>query len=129
MDTSILIGRLISAVYIAVGLGLLIRPKHYRAMFEEFMGSPALLYLGGITALLVGLLIVLFHNVWTGGWIILLTVIGWMALLKGVLLLVLPDLFAKQTEWILDNPKIIPFIGIFALALGVGVGYLSCSLL
>jgi len=51
---------------------------------------PLVLILG-VTALAVGLALVLAHNVWSGGALpIVVTLFGWVILLRGVLLLFLP---------------------------------------
>lgn len=50
--------------------------------------SPALLYLGGIITLVAGLAVVLGHNVWRGGALpVVVTLCGWMMVLKGVMLM------------------------------------------
>jgi hypothetical protein len=47
--------------------------------------------MGGWIALVVGLAIILVHNVWFGGAAALLvTLFGWAALIKGIILLFLP---------------------------------------
>ena len=45
---------------------------------------------GGVMSLVLGLLVVLSHNIWTG-WEIIITIFGWLAIGKGVLYLLLPD--------------------------------------
>ena len=57
--------QILSLVYIAVGIGILINPGFYKKLFEDFVENASVLYLGGITALVVGYLILAFHNTWT----------------------------------------------------------------
>jgi len=53
--------------------------------------NPAALFLGALIALMIGLAMVLAHNVWFGGLdAILVTLFGWVALIKGSILLFLP---------------------------------------
>ena len=55
-----------------------------------FTNQPAML-IYGITSLGLGLAMVLGHNVWSGGAVpILITLIGWWILIRGVLLILLP---------------------------------------
>jgi hypothetical protein len=57
-----------------------------KAMIQE----PPLLYLAGLTGVTAGLAIMLAHNIWSGGALpIMVTLFGWAALIKGILLLVL----------------------------------------
>ncbi len=53
--------------------------------------SPALLLLAGVFAFLMGLGIVIGHNVWSGNALpVVITLVGWASLIKGVALLALP---------------------------------------
>ena len=56
--------------------------------------NTAALYLGGIMAVVAGLLIVTFHNIWEPSWIVVITVFGWLSLLKGLMLLTFPKAFS-----------------------------------
>jgi vacuolar-type H+-ATPase subunit I/STV1 len=52
--------------------------------------SAPLLFLAGVLAVTAGIAIVLTHNVWSGGVTpVLVTLVGWVALVKGLLLLFL----------------------------------------
>jgi len=46
--------------------------------------DPALILLSGILLLVAGIAIVRAHNVWSGGWPVLVTIVGWLALLGGL---------------------------------------------
>lgn len=57
-------------------------------MVTALIHNPPLLFLAGLMALITGLAIVLSHNVWSGGALpIVITLIGWTTLIKGLLLL------------------------------------------
>ena len=52
--------------------------------------SPPVMYIAGAMALAAGLAIVLGHNVWSGGVRpVMVTLIGWLALIKGLIFLFL----------------------------------------
>ncbi len=84
-------------IFISRMLGLycliasLIMFTHKSAMVEienTLVHSPAMLFIGGIITLVAGLAIVLGHNVWSGGAApVTVTLLGWISLIKGVLLL------------------------------------------
>jgi hypothetical protein len=67
------------------------------------MESPPAIYLGGIAALIIGYLLVTFHNVWVKDWIVLITIIGWMALIKGLCLIVLPKASIKISNIFIEQ--------------------------
>jgi uncharacterized membrane protein HdeD (DUF308 family) len=90
MPTSIFLAKLMGPIFLAVGGGMLVNAALYRAIADEFLRNPALIYLSGVLTLTAGLAIVLNHNVWTGDWRVLVTVLGWLAILGGVLRILAP---------------------------------------
>jgi len=98
MGNSILIAKIMGPYMVIVGIGLLCNLKFYQRMMEDFLKNAALIYLGGVYALIIGLLIVLFHNVWVAGWQVLITIFGWIGLIKGIWLIVFPNSVGKLTQ-------------------------------
>lgn len=77
-------------------------------------------------AIVIGLLNILFHNVWEDDWRLIITFIGWIALFIGLSLFIFP----KRTVLWLDylNIKFVQvmymmlfFVGLFLLNMGYGI--------
>src|SRR5450631_1252900 len=83
METSIYLAKLMGPIYLVVAIGMLLDREQFRAVAKEFATSPGLFYLSGIIALIIGGLIVILNNVWSG-WPIVITLVGWAAIAKGV---------------------------------------------
>jgi uncharacterized membrane protein len=79
METSVILAKIMGPLLLIVGLGLFINLEHYRRMLSDFGASSLSIYMAGTTALLLGLLIVVFHNVWVVGWPVIITLLGWSA--------------------------------------------------
>ena len=125
MGASIFFARLLGPYLIIIAIGILLNLKTYQKVMEDFVKNSALIYLGGVFALLFGLLVVLFHNVWIAHWIVIITIFGWLGILKGVWLIVLPNTVAKMTESCMKHTAplvihltIILALGIFLTAMG-----------
>ena len=88
-------------------------------MVGEFTESPALCYLGGILALFFGLFILNFNNVWTADWMVIITIIGWLSVVKGVLLIVFPKVYVNFSNWMRMGDAVMRYIGIIYLLLGL----------
>ena len=71
-------------------------------------------------ALLAGFLIVNFHNVWVWDWTVIITVLGWLALLKGILLLLLPKTMVALTRLVTN---ILWVAVVFVLVMAGVLGY------
>ena len=81
--------------FIVIGLSHLVQPRawvHFFVLLRE-KGHPGV-FANGMLSLLVGSIIVAFHNVWSG-LPILLTLIGWAQVLKGLVALVAPAVSMK----------------------------------
>lgn len=90
MQTSAFLAQLIGPLLLVVGIGMAANADSYRAMAEEFLASRALIYVAGLLALVPGLAIVLVHNVWAFDWRLIITALGWLAVLGGIFRLVAP---------------------------------------
>jgi len=83
--------QLFGLAYLSIGVGALLDIKNWQRVFEDFTKNRPLLLIGGVGSLVVGFLLVTFHNTWAWQWPVIITIIGWLALLKGILLLALPQ--------------------------------------
>ena len=117
--------QLIGLVYIAFGLGTIINKTCYQSIIDEFLRSLPFMFLNGMLALTVGFLIIRYHNTWTCSWSLVVTIFGWLALIKGVLILALPrvmirfsrTIFKGTTSFLIPGTIILLF-GIFIALLG-----------
>jgi hypothetical protein len=94
MTTSTLIARLMGPVLLAIGigvaLGLGVEGDTSSALMKEFIGSKALIYITGLLALVAGLAIVNAHNLWEPDWRVIITILGWLAIVRGVASILFP---------------------------------------
>ena len=104
MYTSIFLAKLFGPYCLIVATGVLLNQKAYRKVMEDIIQNSAIIYIAGVIALIFGLLTVLVHNVWVVSWPVMITLLGWIALLKGVWIIVFPGSLAKVTSYHLNNP-------------------------
>lgn len=90
METSIFIAKIIATIYLSFGVGLLFNRNYYKKEIAKLLDNSAYIILGGIIAIIFGLLIIENHNYWVKNWTVLITIIGWIALIKGIFLLAFP---------------------------------------
>lgn len=122
METSIFIAKILGLAYVVMGLGFLLNPKYFKSVMNSIMKDKSAVLWGGMMALVVGFLIVNAHNIWVKDWTVLVTIVGWIGLVKGVLLFVAPKFLLDFSEKVF---KKIPMqgIGLGALVLGCVFGY------
>ncbi|MHC4742252.1 MAG: hypothetical protein ACYS8Z_10085 [Planctomycetota bacterium] len=117
--------QILSLLYVAVGIGILINPDFYRKVFEDFTESPSVLYLGGAIALAIGYLIVAFHNTWAMDVSVIVTIIGWIALLKGLVILIRPKIMIAICKAILKEKGTLKIEAIAIIILGLILSFLG----
>jgi hypothetical protein len=100
MNTSILIARILAIIYLAVSVGILINWKYYQKAFQEVMQNSGFVLISGFIASALGMAIISYHNVWSDDWTSSITIIGWIALLKGIWLLVSPRELSRYTMFV-----------------------------
>ena len=118
-STSIFLAKLIGPVAVVIGIGVLINRDTYRKLSEEFLASYALIYLAGILAMTAGVAIVLNHNLWVADWRVIITLLGWLATLGGVMRIVFPQRVEHVGRWFLARPTALCIGAAVWIAIGV----------
>ena len=98
MATSIFLARLIGPVMALVGVSVLANEAAFRKLAQEFLRSPALIFLSGMILMPAGLAVVLSHNVWVADWPVIITLLGWIAVISGAVRIFAPDRATKSRE-------------------------------
>ncbi|VAW80823.1 hypothetical protein MNBD_GAMMA12-2403 [hydrothermal vent metagenome] len=96
----------VSAIFLLVlGLSYLINPSGWVLYAKMLQKQPQQFFSLFILILLLGSTIVVSHNVWVASPIVIVTLLGWIMLIKGVMLLLFPKLFVllKLSDQILLN--------------------------
>ena len=119
MQASLVIAQILGPMYVIVAVGLVANAAAYRQIFEAFYDSPSMAYLGGLIALIFGLVILAFHHAWPMDWTMIVTLIGWLALIKGSLLVVWPSAVRRLSRPLMAHLVRRRIWAVFPLALGL----------
>jgi len=91
LPRTLFLSKLIGLYCILIALSVM---THRQATVETvtvLLQNPAMMLILGVITLAAGLATVLAHNIWSGGaFVIVVTLVGWMALLKSLFFLFLP---------------------------------------
>jgi uncharacterized membrane protein HdeD (DUF308 family) len=119
MATSTFLARLIGPIALLMGLALAFNAAAFRAMADEFLRSTALIFLAGLMTLAAGVAIVLTHNLWPADWRVIITILGWLFIVSGIVRTVVPQHAAALGRRILAKPATLCIGAAFDIALGV----------
>jgi hypothetical protein len=90
--------------------------KNYQNILREFK-SIAIIYLSGLISLAMGILSLLIYSSWSFDGKVLVTILGWIAVFKGVLRLFFPNLVLR----VIDRGIRWYYCLVFPIFFGIGV--------
>ena len=99
-----LIAGLIGPVLAAMGCAMLVNRELFPVIIDQISHDYGLIVLSGILSLLAGIAIVRVHNVWSGGWRIIVTVFGWLAIVGGLARMWMPQMAGPIANSFGANP-------------------------
>ena len=119
METSVFIARIFGLCYLIIGAGFMFNRKAFGQVMEDFCKNAALVFYGGVLALVIGVVIILTHNVWVANWTVMITIIGWLGFIKGIWMIAFPDTVPAFMQAYKKNESLLTVHSIGALILGV----------
>ena len=119
MDVALFVARVATLLYLSAAVAMLTGRLDDKKLFKSFEDSPGLTMVSGAMTLIIGMLLVEYHNIWVQDWRVLVTIVGWAALLKGVLFIAFPDYLSHFKPMFKDISK----WGYLCLLIGLVFGY------
>jgi hypothetical protein len=127
MRTSKTIAGLIGPTLVAVAVAVVLNLGSFPALAEQVSRDPALIFLSGILLFVAGLAVVRAHNVWAGGWPVLVTVFGWLILLGGLARMLFPTQIVAIAAGVGRSTGLIVAAAIVLLVLGAILSFKGYS--
>jgi len=113
MQNALWLASIFGPLLAIVGLWMLLYHENMMKVLNSIKSTPALFYMSGWMSLLIGLVIVSQYNVWMANLAVLITLLGWVLIIRGILALFIPQLLIKltmeKTSWC-KVMGIIPFV-------------------
>ena len=118
-----LITGLIGPLMAAMGIAMLLNRQAFPEMVSQLAQNYAIIFLSGALSLLAGVAIVRVHNVWTGGWPIIITILGWLLIVGGLARMWFPQKASEIAASFGNNPTLLLVAGVVILALGAFLAF------
>jgi hypothetical protein len=96
MDISHFLAKVIGSYMLIVAALWLIRRDQFGITVRNVIGSGSTYSLTAIIGIIFGLIIVISHPIWTFDWRVLITLIGYLAIIQGVTRLAFPEKTQKN---------------------------------
>lgn len=118
MDISIFLAKVFGIYLIIVGLATIFHPKALLERGRKMVEDDTLLQFAAIVTLIIGILLIVAHNIWVWNWPVIITILAWLTFLKGLIYLWYPELITKYVVK-RYNEKIVLISGVIGLVIGI----------
>ena len=123
MEKSKFLSKVIGLYLIIISVAMLIDMPIFTQQIDKLLHDSALMFVTGFFTLIVGLLMVVSHNIWQWHWRVIITVLGWLTLIKGISLIVYPGFIDKTSILFIESVTFAYGAAIFDLVLGAALTY------
>jgi len=116
MDHSIFLAKFWGWYLIIFFLILSLNPQRIKQIFNHLKDEKFLI-ISSLIAIIVGLLNILFHNIWELNYQLIITLIGWFSLAIGLALFIIPK---KAVSWLnFINIKLVQILYLLLFLTGI----------
>lgn len=109
---------------LAMGLGMFISRDHYVKIYRDLGREPFAVMVFGMFAIVAGVALIGAHNTWETLPEMLVSLLGWLLLLKGLACVVMPNLVERSGQWMNSNLQMLKTSSVVLVIIGV---YLTWS--
>ena len=113
---------LIGLYDLAAGIAGFTGAIKWGAVLDEFEKSPALTFVTEFMAFVLGGVLILAHNIWTDPLAVIVSLIGWIALVEGLLIMVIPRPLLGFSRRLITNQRAVSVFAIIVGALLIVLG-------
>jgi len=119
--TTEILARIFGLYMLAAGIGLVINRDAFVNIIAELRQHAFVLLMAGGMTFAVGAIILSIHEDWSNWLAIVVTLIGWLTLIKGLILLAVPKLSLSVGDKFAQSPSMVMVWGIVVAALGAAL--------
>lgn len=122
MQSAMCLASVFGPLLMILGLWMLFYYENMIKMFTTLKNVPSVLFLLGFINLLLGLTILTQNNTWEWSLFVMLTVLGWVYFIRGLLIFFVPQLFIKLSA---GSQNWLRVRGVLPLLWGLGLTWLG----
>jgi hypothetical protein len=107
---------LMGSALVIVGITLF-NKLYFSAVMTDMANSKGLLWVTGLITFVMGMVIVALYHVWSADWRVLVTLLGWLTVIKGAVIVLFPSSMMLLYRRFWSN-HLLTYSGVYALVLG-----------
>lgn len=106
-----IIARIVGPFALISGAALFAQTGRMMSVIDSLLMNDGLMTIAGFLSLLTGFGILAFAHSWRGLTEIIVTLLGWFSVARGLLIVFLPGLVHASGAWAINNPVSLPIMG------------------
>ena len=103
MDLSKFLAKVMGLYLIIVSAAMLVNVGRFYILIFSLIKDAPLMLVTGYFAVIIGVMLVVSHSIWVWNWRVIITIISWIALLKGMCILICPQFINETTLHFVQN--------------------------
>ncbi len=119
MEVSIFLGRALGIYLLIISISMLLNYKVFFNTFQQWIEQPPTITLTAFISIILGILMVLVHNVWVMDWRLIITILAWLTLIKGIVRLNFPHAVPETMEYFHQRKPAYFTLAIFGIVLAI----------
>lgn len=122
-----MIAKIVGIVAIIKGIAFVLKSKEMHKMMKDLVSNRAIIFIIAAVELIIGLFIVINHNIWVNSWVVIVTILGWLMIIEGTSFLLLSKNMVTKFVEVFDKERIYLAGGVLAIVAGALLTYVSFS--
>lgn len=118
------------ALLAIIDIPALVHPGRFRKAAKDFIKSDSNIRISGFFSLIIGFLFLSVYWKFSEGWMSLISALGWLAVLKGIIRICFPSYCRKTLKnTILDSEKSVAVTAFLVVLFGIFLCYAAFNLI
>ncbi|MCB1080542.1 MAG: hypothetical protein AB7N99_01640 [Simkaniaceae bacterium] len=122
MHAAVALAKIFGPVLVIMGVWSLLYQDNVKKVADSVRKTPAILYLGGVVNLVLGLAIITSYNIWEVNLELLVTLLGWFLFIRALLVFFLPNAVIKMSKM---QETAYVFFGLLSVVWGLAMSWLA----
>ena len=103
MNVSKFLSKVLGLYLLIASIAMLSNMAQFTGYVNLLVNNTPLMFVMGFITLIIGILLVVSHNIWEWGWRVIITIIAWIFLLKGISILFFPQFIDQLSLLFVQN--------------------------
>ena len=128
MENAMAIAKIAAPIYLIMGFSVLFYAKQWQKIIEKWSKDHTTMIPLMFAHLVLGMIVLRMHNVWELNVWLIITLMGWIMLVKGIGYFLLPGCFLKKMLGVHKSTTTMYLGGTLAVLIGGILAYYACYL-